>query len=246
MKSDLKIVLLDINGEYDDEVNLDLDDEDRAKNITKLESPIRIMNEFCCLNIFENLQKTENELKQLVYTFTYPFKDNNDLPCEIYIIDDLSVTYNINLIADAYIVFCDLEKKSTSAKLEKIINYIKDSCSVDVKTFIIGLFQNRPWDDYNEENMQLFLDSNQFLYEYFQIFAGEKSNEKINNNNVIGEEENKDNINDKDLGEIKKILEDILINVRDNKNNTSPKIIKRGASKKDGNIARSGGKCLLF
>lgn len=239
MNSELKIVLLDINGEYE-EKNLDQEEEDdKKKNIVKLESPVRIMSQFCSQNIFENLTKDTNEFQEILYKFNYPYQENGDFPCQIYIIDDLTMMHNINLTADAYIVFCNLENKFTSKKLEQMINYIKDSCSVDVKTYVIGIYQNQNFklEEFNIDNMKLFLDSNQFLYDYFECREEDKNKEDNSQDK---------NNNEDDLRELKDILGSILKSTHELRNNITPKISRRKANSKNEDEGISNGKCLLF
>lgn len=237
MKSDLKIVLLDINGEYDDnEENLD-QEESKEKKETKLESPIRIINEFCSQNLFENLKLDKNELNQQVYSFNYPYQDTQDFACELYVIDDFSITYNVSLGADAYIVFCNLEKKTSYKQLEKMINYIKDSCSVDVKTYVLGIYEKRKLEEYDSNDMNLFLQDNQFLYEYYEIFD-DTNEKKVENDN------DKKNNNP---GNIKDTLEKIFISIHEKKKNMTPVITKKNISKKNGDIDRSNvHNCVIF
>ena len=197
------IHFFDINGEHKENVKIELN-----KLILKNDSPLRILNEYTSK---KNILPRKDEKDGLVvkYNFELEFskKDIKEVKCIL--INNFSVSHQSTLNSMGYVIFCDLENSSIFNLLEKVINYIKDNCSLNVKTYIIGVFQNLLREDRTEDNMLEFLDSQDFDYEYFQAYLGDL-NESPNDKKKYGAVETMNATLDKLFKEI--------YNINDNNN----------------------------
>ena len=75
------------------------------------------------------------------------------------------------LTADAYIVFLDLESKDALDRLEEVVTYIKEYCSYDVKTYVIGRYNKEESRIASLDSCEInnFLNMKNFLYTYIEI-----------------------------------------------------------------------------
>ena len=189
------IHFFDINGEHKE--NVDIDEKKLYSNI---DSPLRILNEYAKKN---NLQPTKNNSEDKL-VIEYKFKPNlgqqtKEINCNI--IYNFSVSHQSTLNSLGYVVFLNLENNSIFDLLEKIIDYIKDNCSLNVKTYMIGIFSKDIKSDRTEKKMKEFFDGEDFDYEYYQMFIG-------NENSILEKYKGSENIE----GIMKKILENIIKN----------------------------------
>ena len=189
------IHFFDINGEHKE--NVDIDEKKLYSNI---DSPLRILNEYAKKN---NLQPTKNNSEDKL-VIEYKFKPNlgqqtKEINCNI--IYNFSVSHQSTLNSLGYVVFLNLENNSIFDLLEKIIDYIKDNCSLNVKTYMIGIFSKDIKSDRTEKKMKEFFDGEDFDYEYYQMFIG-------NENSILEKYKGSENIE----GTMKKILENIIKN----------------------------------
>lgn len=176
----IKIVCFDINNDEDEGLEETLD-----KNMLSLESPLRILDEFLGHKLFLESSKIQLNSSEIKYTFQTNFSENNII-FEIFVIYDLSYIHEINIDADACLLFINLEKSNTIVQLEKITEYILDTCSMNIKTYIIGMYNDIILPALNKESMECYLKEDTFVYEYFQIKCDNAQiidkNEKLENN----------------------------------------------------------------
>ena len=92
------------------------------------------------------------------YNFCYEIEKKQFVKINCDIINNFSVSHQCTLNSNGYIVFCNLESKNTFDLLGKILYYINESCSVNVKTYIIGVFKENIDEDKTYFKMREFLD----------------------------------------------------------------------------------------
>ncbi len=167
--SPIKVIFFDINGEYKEDVNVDSE-----KNFLQLESPSRIIDQFLSDHCPQDLNKKTIDKYITQYEFSYIMKGKYTVKANSQIINNFSVSHHSIVDSNAYIVFCNLEKESTLELLKKIMDYINDNGSINVKTYIIGVFKENIDDDKTYSKMQNFLGDIGLDYEYYEMYLGEK------------------------------------------------------------------------
>ena len=188
--SSLTINFFDINGGYEENVQIDSE-----KNNLNLESPIRIIEQY--LN--ENKQDSpKKKLDQFItqYTFNYEIKKNNEIQINCYIINNLSVSHECTAHSNAYIVFCNLEKESTCELLDNISVYIKNNGSIGVKTYVIGVFKENIDEDKTFPKIQQLLGEHELDFEYHEMYLCDKDKVQMINKEYSSAESMQDVFSD--------------------------------------------------
>ncbi len=180
MASKITLVCFDINIDYEENFADSL-----GENILALECPLRILDEFIDKNLFLKSEKTIINSSEVKYTFRTNLSERNII-VEIFVLYDLSYIHEITLDADAYLLFTNLEKRETMDQLSKIIEYILENCSMELKTYVVGMYNDVIIPSLEKESMELYLEEENLNFEYYQIKCKNKSKKEI-------KEENKDN-----------------------------------------------------
>jgi len=166
----ITINFFDINGEYREDVKVQPE-----KNFLFLDCPMRIIDQYINNNFLQDLKKESEDDFIIQYKFSYQIKENIKLSINCDIINNFSVSHQRTLNSDGYIVFCNLESKTTLELLEKIVEYIRENCSIKVKTYIIGVFKDNIDEDKIYFKMNQFLGSLDFEFEYYEMYVGDKN-----------------------------------------------------------------------
>ena len=163
------IHFFDINGEYNQNM------EAEGKNmLLKIDSPLKILELYAHSKNINIINKGEDTFKtgiclggdscyDMMTGFTFE------------IIHNFSVSHQNTLSSLGYIVFCNLANEFIFELLRKLIDYIKENCSLNIKTYIIGIILNRIDENRTEVKMNEFFEREDFNYKYYQIFFDEKS-----------------------------------------------------------------------
>ena len=155
------IVCFDLNGSYEASYIVPLEE-----NKSLLESPLRIFDEFMETHLFLETEKTCENSTKITYNFKFSNDDSNSF--EIITLSDLSYVHNISLKSDGYLIFLNLEDQNTIELLEKIIKYV-NSCSMEIKAYIVGIYKDKILPILNKEALDSYLDEKNLNYEYYQI-----------------------------------------------------------------------------
>lgn len=177
MSSHITIVCFDINSGYDEDL-----DQSLGENITALESPLRVLDEFMDNHLFLDSEKIKKSSTEIKYVFSYCLSNNYTFSFDIVVLNDLSFIHDISSEADAYLVFINLEKKNTMEQIEKIIKYIIESCAIESKTYLVGIYQDKILPNLNKEFLESYFEEEKLNCEYYQIKCENygKNEEKIN------------------------------------------------------------------
>ncbi len=167
--SSITINFFDINGEYREDVKVQPE-----KNFLLLDCPMRIIDQYINNNFLQDLKKESEDDFIIQYKFTYQIKENISITINCDIINNFSVSHQRTLDSNGYIVFCNLESKTTLELLEKIVDYIRDNCSIKIKSYIIGVFKDNIDEDKVYLKMNEFLGSFDFEFEYYEMYVGDK------------------------------------------------------------------------
>ena len=159
----IKIVCFDINSDNNEDF-----EETIKKNIFALENPLRIFDEFSENKKFLQAEKIQINSAEIKYIYNTNISENKII-FEIYVLYDLSYIHEISLEADAYLLFINLEKSNTIEQLSNIMDYIIECCSMDVKTYVIGIYNDIIIPNLNKESIKLFLGEDNFNFDYYQI-----------------------------------------------------------------------------
>ena len=222
----ITINFFDINGEYEENVPVNTE-----KIFLLLDCPIRIIDQYINDNFIQDVKKYTKDQFILQYQFGYQLKKNVNIIINCDIINNFSVSHSGTLDSNGYIVFCNLENKNILELLEKIVDYIKENCSLNIKTYIIGVFEENIDEDKTYHKMKEFLSGFDFEFEYYEMFLGKKDMIKI----IQKEYENAE------------IMEEIFKNVFSEiyEGGKGPRFNKKDINYKDG-ADRSMVGCLLF
>ncbi len=222
----ITIHFLDINGPY--KKNELIDDQ---TNYLNLECPKRILEQYINENLINDFKK--EEIDQFIIQYKFPYEINKDefisINCDI--IRNLSFSHKSALDSNGYIVFCNLESQETLELLDKIVNYIRENCSLNIKTYIVGVFKENIEEDKTYNKMKAFLADLDFEYEYYEMFIGNKDIFNI----ITNEYENAESM--------KEVFKIIFKNIYEG--GKGPRIIKKN-NKNNGSVDRSMKVCLLF
>ena len=111
------------------------------------------------------------------------------------------------------------------------MDYIRETCSVNTKTYIIGVFKENIDEDKNFNQMNKFLNRENIEYEYYEAFLGD-----VNNIEIIKKEYESAEI-------LNQIFKNIFKEIYDGGH--KPRIT-RGFKNKDVAKDKSMAKCLIF
>ena len=179
MSSTIKIVCFELNTGIK---------KDLKENEIDLENPIRILDEFKENHQFIESKKTQKISSEIKYSFHIKL-EKIIIIYEIFVLKDLSFIHDISLVSDANLIFINLEKENTSKQLEKIVNYINDSCCpFDIKVYIVGIYKDKIVPLLNKESIELFFEDQKLNSEMFQI----KYNENDVKNHICAYDDNKE------------------------------------------------------
>jgi hypothetical protein len=159
------IVCFDINSTREENQAKPDDDNEEI-----MENPNRIFKTF-----FNNHKKINVEINKIApseINHKFSLKLLEETSFQIRIISDLSFIHEISLNADSYIIFINLEDVQTQEKIEYLIRYILESCcSVDIKTYIIGMYTDKDKirEECKREELENIFSEDNLSYEYFPI-----------------------------------------------------------------------------
>jgi hypothetical protein len=222
----ITINFFDINGEYREDAIVDL-----KQNFLLLDSPIRIIEQYINDNFLQDLQKKTEDQFVVQYKFSYEIDKNVFIPINCDVINNFSISHQGTLDSNGYIVFCNLENENTFVLLEKIVDYIRECCSINIKTYIIGVFKDNIDEEKSYIKMRDFLSGLDFEFDYYEMYLGDKETFKI----IKKEYENSEIMEDVFNSVFKEIYEE----------GKGPRFSK-GTNVKDGIEAKSMAKCIIF
>lgn len=229
MSSELKIVFLNINSIYDksetktsnsdNQDNSNNDNQNKENDDNNLESPTKILDSFLSNLIKLDFEKIEEAPLKTEYDFVYQIEEGVAMTCTFYVFSDLSEEHTEALEADAYIVFCNIEKEETEEKLKNIFKYMEESCDINSQKSIIGVYQKEKLpQEFLKRILDVRDDKNKGVEEgvkFYEIFMGGDTKK----NGEGKEEENKGNMNN--------VLEQVFFNIYQEKKKGNPIFVNR-------------------
>ena len=221
----ITINFFDINGVYQENVPVKAEEM-----FLFLDCPMRIIDQYISENFLQDVKKEAEDQFIIKYKFSYEIQKNLMISIKCDIINNFSVSHSGTLDSNGYVVFCNLESQNTFELLQNILEYIKENCSINVKTYVIGVFKENIYDDKTYIKMQSFLSQLDFEYEYYEMFLGNKEMFKIIN---------KEHENAETMDEIFKIIFKEIY-----EGGKGPRL-KKESNIKDG-MDGSMGKCIIF
>ena len=103
------------------------------------------------------------------FTMTFPnsLKQTKIMVCSVL---NLSKEYTGITDVNCYLLYIDLEKQDSKAKLEIILNYAKEVCDLGKKIFVYGMISQKEGIKYiTKDDIERYLDDSQIVYEYNEI-----------------------------------------------------------------------------
>lgn len=169
MSNSIKLDFFDINGEYNEDVDVDI-----ANNFLLIDSPMRILEQFINENFLQDLKKDFQDKYITKYSFSYNIKKNKKISINCNIINNFSISHSDVLESNGYFIFCNLENKKTLELLDKLVDYIIEYCGCQIKTYVIGVYKENIDESMDFKKMNNFLKSLDFEYNYYEMFIGDK------------------------------------------------------------------------
>jgi hypothetical protein len=169
MSNSIKIDFFDINGEYNEDVEVDI-----ANNFLLIDSPMRILEKFINENFLQDLKKDCEDKYITKYSFSYNIPKNEKININCNIINNFSISHSEVLESNGYCIFCNLENKKTLDLLDKLIDYIIEYCGYKIKTYIIGVYKEKIDESMDYTKMNNLLKSLDFEYNYYEMYIGDK------------------------------------------------------------------------
>ena len=164
-------------------------------------SPLNMIKNF----LYKN-EKTKNfsiKKSDLIIEISFSFQVNERkiVSFNINLLHDFTNIYDICLSSDGYLIFINSENKKIKKKLGNIIEYIKESCDIEAKTYIISVFKNKNLNTNEIDLINEYLEAKKFIYDFYQMKLIDIRNKNNENNENNKNNENNDNneINDDEI-----------------------------------------------
>ena len=200
MSNSLELIFFDINNIIyediyeEDEKKMNEDEEnEEIKRIPNKEKllPYKIIEHFLYNIILIDLEIEESE-KYNTYSFIYQVQRGIAKQCKLYLFKSLcQEAFNVN--SNGLFIFCELQNEKTEELLDKLIEFIKKSCTKDIKLYIIGVIYPNKKNILTKENIKDLFDEEGIDYKYDEININPINN--INNLDFKNEDNNINNIN---------------------------------------------------
>ena len=195
MSFTIKLICFDINYF---ETNFDINEENFFKynyELLDFASPLNIIKNFLYKNEKTKVIEIKKSSSKIEIKFSFQVNEKKIISFKIIILHDFTCIYNICLASDGYLIFINSENKKIKERLGNIIDYIKESCDSETKTYIIRVYKNKV--NNNEiDAINQFLETKKFIYEYYRIKLADIRNNASENNEIdddeIYEKENKE------------------------------------------------------
>ena len=211
MSLTISLIVFDINF---DEIKLELNKQNffSLPNNKDFSSPINMIKNFLSYNNKAKLIEVKKTSSKIKINFSYQINEKKLIIFNIIILHDFSRIYNICLSSDGYIIFLNSENKKIKDNLDNIIEYIKDSCDIETKTFIINVYKNQNLSEKKNNIINNYLDKKELRYNYYQMKYMDDNINNINNDEIIDDDNDFENIENDDI-----TFEKLLRIVYDNK-----------------------------
>lgn len=147
------------------------------------ESPIDLIKNFIQTHHVDNFQHN----KESTMSFTYQLTQHDPTNIKLIFLRNFEKEYKVCQEADAYITFIDLECVDALDKLGSIINYIKESCSLDVPNYMIGKYNTEEdkIKSLNIEKMESYLKTQKILFTYSEVITEPRNAFEENIENLL-------------------------------------------------------------
>ena len=162
----IQLICFDIN--YYFEKNFDINEENFFNfnyNILDFASPLNIIYNFLYKNEKANITEIKKTSSKIEINFSFQMNEKKIVSFNINVLHDFTCIYNICLASDAYIIFINSENKKIKGKLGNIIEYIKESCDNETKSYIISVYKNKKLSNDEIDSINQYLGAKKFLYE---------------------------------------------------------------------------------
>ena len=232
MSNSLELIFFDINNIIyediyeEDEKKMNDEEEENEEKIKKIPKkekliPYKIIEHFLYNIILIDLEIEESE-KFNTYSFIYQVQRGIAKQCKLYLFKSLcQEAFNVN--SNGLFIFCELQNEKTEELLDKLIEFIKKTCTKEIKLYIIGVMYPNKKNILTEESIKDLFDEEGIDYKYDEIIINPNNNSKLNdsksNNNIINLDIKNEDNNINNIINIKKEDEDNNINNINNINN---------------------------
>lgn len=189
MSITINLICFDIN--YSDN-KLEINEENffKLKNNNDFLSPLTIIKNFLFVNKKAEIKKVKKTSSKIEIEFLFQVNEKKKVFYNIIILHDFTRIYNICLASDGYLIFFSSENQKYKKKLDNIIEYIKESCDVETKTYIINVYKDKCLENNEINSINQYLENKKIIYYFYQIHNDDNGNKsEINSEEKINENE---------------------------------------------------------
>ena len=167
--NEIILVCFDINSVYEESSETTLKDNEKNETELKIDSPIRIIDDFLETHLFvENEKKADNEC-EIKYKIKYKISKSRKKIISVYVLNDLTFIHQICYKADGYVFFINIESENSLENLEKLMQNIKENYAVETKIYMVGIFKEKMSSCFSYEKIESFFKNYDYSYNYYQI-----------------------------------------------------------------------------
>ena len=238
MSFTIKLICIDINYF---ETNFDINEENFFKNnysFLDYASPLNIIKNFLYKNEKAKILGIKKSSSKIEINFSFQINEKKTVSFNIIVLHDFTRIYNICLSSDGYILFINSENKKKKEKLGNIIEYIKESCDNETKTYIISVYKNKELSSNEIDSINQYLKTKKFIYDFYQMELIDIRNKNRENNEIKDDEIYKKENKEGSILNLGNIIRKIYINKVQSFNEVSSYY-----NKTEGN---SKSNCLIF
>ena len=190
MSITINLICFDIN--YSDN-KLEINEENFFKlyyNNNDFPSPLTLIKNFLYDNKKAQIQKVKKTSSKIEIEFLFQVNEKKKVFYNIIILHDFTRIYNICLASDGYLIFFSSENQIYKKKLDNIIEYIKESCDVETKAYIINVYKDKCLENNEINSINQYLENKKIIYYFYQIHNDDGDG---NNNEIKWEEKINEN-----------------------------------------------------
>ena len=223
------------------ENNFDINAESFFKfnyNFLDFASPLNIIKNFLYKNEKAKITEIKKSSSKIEINFSFQVNEKKIVSFNIIVLHDFTRIYNICLASDGYILFINSENKKKKEKLGNIIEYIKESCDNETKTYIISVYKNKELSSNEIDSINQYLKTKKFIYDFYQMELIDIRNKNRENNEIKDDEIYKKENKEGSILNLGNIIRKIYINKVQSFNEVSSYY-----NKTEGN---SKSNCLIF
>jgi hypothetical protein len=163
--------------------------------------PTEILDNFVKSHVLVGFNLDNSSEQELKYSFTYQVISGKTIKFSFHsILDHSAISEFKNILtADAYIIFIDLENEKNSEKYKELVTFIKDNCSDEIMTYIVGLYKNNISKNLTKKIINNYIKKSNISYCYDEVCLNDTKEKNYFESILIDVYEEKMKLNNKNV-----------------------------------------------